>query len=346
MSVSNRPGREGRLKGFEVSTKAQQESTEREYEDTSSDSDLCSCNIDMADDTTKVGGCCCSIVFLTLIIMLITSFVYVEHEEYAFKKSTTTNKVDTSEVYSSGRYLWGFDKTKVVFPKLYQHEELTLSVSNQEGVAVEITVSFLYLLQRDQLASIYNAYGTNYESTLTSLSRAAVRNAAVDFGVGQFLTNRSLVRAQIANDLSVALADMNIDCPQHAVQLNDITFSESILTTHLNAAIRLEENLQKGYEQTAEEIRAETAKLVGAYEANTTIVLRTAEALKEASIETAQAKYDEIITQARGDGLDLVIDGVGIETQDKAKFLKLMAILDNPNATIVEMDGSAIINLG
>merc|ERR1719461_2256437 len=101
----------------------------------------------------------------------------------------------------------------------------------------------------------------------------------------------------------------------------------------------------KGFEQNASLIREDTQKTVGEFEANTTIILRTAEAEKEASIETAQAKYDEIITEARGDGLDLVIDGVGIETQDKAKFLKLMAILDNPNATIVEMDGSAIINL-
>ena len=68
--------------------------------------------------------------------------------------------------------------------------------------------------------------------------------------------------------------------------------------------------------------------------------------MKDSSIETAEAKYDEIITQARGDGLNLVIEGVGIEAKDKAQFLKLMAILDNPNATIVELDSAAIINLG
>ena len=48
--------------------------------------------------------------------------------------------------------------------------------------------------------------------------------------------------------------------------------------THLNAAITLENNLKKDYEQTAETIR-------------------TAEANKQAAIETAQAKYDEIIAE-------------------------------------------------
>jgi len=285
------------------------------------------------------------VVFLTLMIMLITSFVYVEHDEYAFKKSTTTNKVDQSTVYSNGRYLWGFDNTKVVFPKLYQHEELTLTVANQEGVSVEITVSFLYRLPQNKLSDIYSAYGTKYETTLTSVARAAVRNSAVDFEVGQFLTNRSLVRDLIAETVPAALEEMDIECPSHTVQLNEITFSDELLATHLSSAITLENNLKKGYEQNAQEIRAETEKLVGEYSANTTIVTRTAEALKEASIETAQSKYDEIITQSRGDGLDLVIDGVGIDDADKAQFLKLMAILDNPNAKILEMDGAAIVNL-
>jgi len=292
-----------------------------------------------------VSLCCGSVVFLTLMIMLITSFHYVEHNEYAFKKSTTTNKVDQSTVYGNGRYLWGFDRTKVVFPKLFQQKELTLSVANQEGVSVEITVSFLYRLPKDKISDIYSAYGTDYETTLTSVSRAAVRNSAVDFEVGQFLTNRSLVRDLIAEAIPDALAEMNIECPSHTVQLNEITFSDAILATHLSSAITLENNLKRGYEQNAQEIRAETEKLVGEFSANTTIVLRTAEALKAASIETAQSKYDEIITQARGDGLDLVIDGVGIDAVDKAQFLKLMAMLDNPGAKILEMDGAAIVNL-
>jgi len=300
----------------------------------------------MKDTAIGVSVCCCSVVFLTLMIMLITSFKYVEHDEYAFKKSTTSNKVDTSTVYTNGRYLWGFDQTSVVFHSKFQHQKFSLSVANQEGVSVEVTVSFLYRLKENKLKSIYNAYGTEYEATLISLARAAVRNSAVDFAVDQFLTDKALVRDRIAENIPAALSDMNIECPPHTVQLNEIKFSDELLRSHLSSAIKLEENLKKGYEQSAEEIRAETQKLVGAYSANTTIILRTAEALKEASIETAQAKYDEIITQARGDGLNLVIDGVGIDDPDQAQFLKLMAILDNPNATIVEMDGSAIINLG
>jgi len=293
-----------------------------------------------------VSGGCCSVVFLTLMIMLITSFAYVEHNEYAFKKNTTSNKVDTSKVYTNGRYLWGFNFQKVVFPKLYQREQLTLSVANQEGVAIEITVSFLYRLEEDKLSTIYKTYGTNYETTLKSLASAAVRNSAVDFGVDTFLTDRSSIRQRLSEAIPTALNDMNIECPAHGVQLNTITFTDDQLEKHLSAAITLEENEMKGFEQNASLIREDTQKTVGEFEANTTIILRTAEAEKEASIETAQAKYDEIITEARGEGLNSVIDGVGIADDDTARFLKLMAILDNPEADIVDVDGAAIVNLG
>jgi len=278
--------------------------------------------------------------------MLITSFVYVEYDEYAFKKSTTTNKVDQSEVYDNGRYLWGFNHKKVVFPKLFQVQELNLSVANEEGVSVNIAVSFWYRLPKEDLSAIYSRYGTNYKTQLNSIARAAVRNTAVDFSVNQFLNNRSIVRDQIAENVSLALADMFIDCPAYTVQLNEIEFSATLLATHLNAAITLENNLKKEYVKTASEIRAETTRLVEEYVANTTVVTRTAEANKTAEIETAQAKYDEIIAQARGEGLARTMEELGIENQtEKARFLKLMAILDNSEAKIIDLTGAAIVNL-
>lgn len=289
---------------------------------------------------------CSFVIFLTLMIMLITSFVYVEYDEFAFKKSTTTNKIDQSEVYQNGRYLWGFDHTKVPFPKLFQRQELSLSVANEEGVAVVIAVSFWYRLPKEHLSDIYSAYGLEYSTQMTSIARAAVRNSAVAFSVDEFLTNRSEVRELIAENLPTALAEMNIDCLGYTVQINEITFSAELLETHLESAITLENNLKKGYEQEAQEIRAETEKLVEEYSANTTVITRTAQANKTASIETAQAKYDEIITQARGHGMADTMGALGIEASaEKARFLKLMAVLDNDASRIIEISSGAIINL-
>lgn len=301
----------------------------------------------MGSEGVYCGIGCGGIVFLTCMIMLITSFSYVEYDEYCFKKSTTTNKVDQSEVYANGRYLWGFNQKKVSFPRLFQQQELNLSVANEEGVMVNVLVSFWYRLPKENLAAIYSRYGTAYETQLLSFARSAVRNTAVDFSVNEFLTNRSIVRDQIAVEVSRAIAELEgIDCPAYTVQLNEIEFTAALIQSHLNAAITLEENLLKEFEQEATEIRATTDKLVEEYSANTTIITRTAEASKTAQIETAQAQYDEIIGSARGNGMASAMSALGIEdAADKARFLKLMAVLDNADARIVDLDSSAIVNL-
>eukprot|EP01084_Bolivina_argentea_P305457 527698_1 len=300
----------------------------------------------MSNEQVYCCACCGFVTFLTMMIMLITSFVYVEYDEYAFKKSTTTNKVDKSKVFDNGRYLWGFNHKKVVFPKLFQRQELNLSVANEEGVSVVISVSFWYRLPKEDLSEIYSRYGTNYQTQLNSIARAAVRNTAVDSSVNEFLNNRTIVRDTIARNVSLALSAMYIDCPAYTVQLNEIEFSASLLTTHLNAAITLENNLQKEFQKNASQIRAETEKLVEEYTAITTVITRTAQANKTASVETAQAKYDEIMAQARGEGLANAMDAMGIQNEtEKARFLKLMAILDNSDAKIVDLFGATVVNL-
>ena len=121
------------------------------------------------------------------------------------------------------------------------------------------------------------------------------------------------------------------------------------MDSHLNAAIRLEENEKKEYEQNATLIRGETQKLVQQYNANTTVITRTAEAEAFAKVESAKARYEEIIGQARGVGIAEVIDGLGMEEFGENvtdTFLKLMAILDNNATQIVNIETPAMIKLG
>eukprot|EP01084_Bolivina_argentea_P045126 83060_1 len=292
---------------------------------------------------------CGVVVFIVLVILLITSFVYVEYDEYAFKKSTVTNRVDQSQAYGAGRYVWGFEHTKIVFPALYQLVELNLSVSNEDGVSLGLEISFWYKFRQNELSKTYQKYGLNYATQISSIARGVVRNTAGVFDVNQFISQRSEITAVMAKNLSNALSQqVFIDVPEYAVQMNSVKFSESILSKHLLSAIRLEENEKKEYEQKAQLTRQETEKLVQQYNANTTIITRTAEAGKLAKIESARAKYEEIIGKARGVGIGTAIRGLGMDKYNETvsdTFVQLMSILDNNQTQIVNLDSNAIINL-
>jgi regulator of protease activity HflC (stomatin/prohibitin superfamily) len=254
--------------------------------------------------------------------------------------------VDQSKVYENGRYCWGFDHTKVSFPRLFQLVDLDLSVANKEGVSINIDMSFWYRLPKDRLSDIYSKYGTSYDTQITSVSKSIVRNTAVQFSVNDFLLKRSEIRAAMAENISLTLEDMiYIDCPEHMVQLNRIEFSASIEETHLSAAITLENNEQKEYEQNATLIREETDKMVAEYTANTTVVTRTAAANATRMTEIAEANYDQIVGEARGLGLSDTMMALGIDGDENTtqRFLKLMAILDNSATKIVDLSSSATI---
>mmetsp|Transcript_77301 Transcript_77301/g.94785 ORF Transcript_77301/g.94785 Transcript_77301/m.94785 type:complete len:303 (-) Transcript_77301:129-1037(-) len=295
------------------------------------------------------GNCACClgfgfVLFIIFMSLFIASFVYVDYDEYAFKKNTLTNKINQEIVYENGRYFWGVNFAKVEFPKLYQKVVLELSVANQEGVSVFIDVSFWYKIFEDDLQKLYSNYGTRYESQITSISTAAIRNTAVDFSVNEYLKDRRFITESMANTLSSDLQNiMFIDVPPKWINLGDITFSQTLLQTHLNAAVALEANKQKDHEKDATEVRSNTKKEVESITANTTIITRTAQANKTSLIEKAQASYEKIIGDARGQGLTIVINKLGINNDDtKSKFLKLMAILDNNQTKIVDVSSVII----
>ena len=295
---------------------------------------------------------CGGIVFLTLMIFLITSFIYVDYDEYAFKKSTVSNTVYQDEVFEEGRYLWGFDHTKVSFPSKFKLLDLELTVSTSDGVTLGIDMSFWYKIPREKISDLYSKYGTNYVSQMTSISLAIIRNTAVIFSANDFLSKRREITNVIASNISQSLAENAfIDVPVYTVKLRNVEFPEAILKTQLDAAILLEENEKKEYEQTASLIRSDTERLVQQIQANTTIIMRTAEANKTAKIASAHAQYDEIIGRSRGIGIAdtiemLTMNGTSDDIDNVTNtFLKLMAILDNNQTQIVNLESPAIVNL-
>ncbi len=81
------------------------------------------------------------------------------------------------------------------------------------------------------------------------------------------------------------------------------------------------------------------------YDKNTTIILRTAEANKSARIKGAQAKYQEIIGQARGMGIANTMRTLQMDIVNESvanTFLRLLAILDNNRTQIINIVSSPV----
>jgi len=156
------------------------------------------------NESTACAWGCCGVVFLTGMILLIVSFVYVEYDEFAFKKDTTANEVHTDEVYTNGRYLWGPNWDVITFSRLYQEvsyeDSSSLDVGNNEGIQVNIDVNFWYKLRRKYLKDLYQKYGTKYHDKATSIAKAALKNTAVAFTLDEYLRSRAQIAKAMNNN--------------------------------------------------------------------------------------------------------------------------------------------------
>ena len=119
----------------------------------------------------------CTFFFITVIVSVILialSYSYVEYNEYAFRKNTASNEVDTSEVYENGwlmpnfneliiilgRYFWGINYDPIKFNKTFGTLELQdMLVFTVTGIEVGIDVSFQYGLEKESIDYVFKTYG-------------------------------------------------------------------------------------------------------------------------------------------------------------------------------------------
>jgi hypothetical protein len=88
-------------------------------------------------------------IIIVLIVSLVpASYSYVEWNEYALKRDTTTNKVDYHEVYGNGRYFWGLGYGPVTFKNTATTVDFSgdnaLSIFSSGGLELLIECSFQY----------------------------------------------------------------------------------------------------------------------------------------------------------------------------------------------------------
>ena len=113
-------------------------------------------------------------------------------------------------------------------------------------------------------------------------------------------------------------ADIWIDVEQNKFQIELVTLEQSTISKFLDAAILLQENDQKEFEQEAE-------------------------ANYDKTIEIAAANAQELTSNARGLGIATFVNGMSFNsTEARTRFIRLVNILDNKSTKVVNVDNTLI----
>lgn len=293
----------------------------------------------------KVYGCCLIIILIVGISLLIASFTYVEYNEYAFKKNTLKNEVETNRVYRNGRYLWGPNMDTILFRKDYQYINFKdLSVSDSDEKSFNIDASFFYKIKKGKLKELYSKFGTSYHSTIESKAQSTLKNTAPLYTIEQYLNNRTHITKVMNTNITEELHSIWIDLEEYKFFIKKITLQDTTINKYLDIAIQSQTNEQSEYEQEATAIRAETTRQVEEINTNATILTAEATAEAERLIAVAESQADLLTSTSRGQGIASIISNFSMDATTRLSFIKLMAIFDNSDVKIINTDNSIIIN--
>lgn len=109
------------------------------------------------------------IVVIVTIGLLAGSWSTVSPLQYGIKYNSISVQVDPDTIYNSGRIYTGVGGSFFIFPRSLQYVEFSqahgnaLDVWSQDGQQIFVEASFYYGLQKQNLFSLFQSYGTNVQ---------------------------------------------------------------------------------------------------------------------------------------------------------------------------------------
>lgn len=279
-----------------------------------------------------VGGCCLFIAFILIMILVPLSFSYVEYDQYALKKHSIKNTVETDKTYTLGRYYWGVDRKPMQFPRHFQKVTETFSIFPANGLEFDVDVTFWYRIQKNNLGLLFKAFGRTFNSQVINRANAKIKNIAPDFTLTQYITDRTTITSSLHGSLVDDLKEIYIDLPFDKFYLGKVQIPVEVRQRDLEAAIQIQRNVEEQNKQLAILVRKETDKLVGEVAAEINLIGLTASAEADRIQKEAEAVSEKIASSADGLGLQDLFTKINVtSTLTKEKYISYFAFLDSIN---------------
>lgn len=277
-----------------------------------------------------------TIALLLLVILLPLSFSYLDYWEYGLKQRKTTGRVDTSRVYTKGRYALGpdFKFLKYQADAIVVHLEDVSVFSDggkdSVGLTFLLDVDFTYFLREKEVGELHKDLAKTFKSVIKSRTIDAIKNTATTVPFVNYFKGRKELESQLREAIQTR---WDVEPQLHAdldqFHLGRILIPDTVAEKQLSAKIQIETNKKEEFLQQARVEREITAVMVN------TINLQKEKLLKEtqakASLVTANAiaKAEQIKGDAINNGTKDLLDALEIGTQDHSTAYMYIRALQN-----------------
>lgn len=312
---------------------------------------------------------CYSVVAVVLVVGIITacvvaaSFGYLEYYELGLTKQKSTGKVFKSKVYSGGRYFIGPDFEFKVFPADVHDVELKgAKVFTSDKLEVTVNAHFQYVIRKNELVSLHDAYNLDYNDTIIASALDALKGAMTVYNTRSLIGNRSSVEENTwkairerlggtcCNQLcgptnklcqncltSCTSANYGMNVEVKYFQLGSVVIPSEVETVLLRQLLEKEQAEEELLKQEAIVVRKSVEKEVQFIKNQAAEISQDATAQASLIAAISQANYTAALEQARTEGLKNVFNALGFTQQNQKNsfdYLRTVRGLEKMHITV------------
>lgn len=284
------------------------------------------------------GACACIAVtvVLLMVILIPLSFSYVEYHEYALQQRKSTGSVDTSSVYSRGRYAIGPDakfikyKADAHLVELKELDVFSAGASDESiGTSFKLNIFFTYLLKQDEIGSLHQESGSSYREIIESRAKEAIKNEAIFITFREYFEDRLAVEKRLRDAVELRWESGSLHCYLDQFLLGKISIPNVVAEKQLESKIQNERNDREKFLQEAVVERDLTGVEVNSILLERNKVLRTANAQASLTKSKATSLSQKIVQDAQNNGAMALFEAAGISTQEhKISFGYIRTLLE------------------
>lgn len=247
-----------------------------------------------------VCGCFCCCSCFCSFLLIIFGFAALEATEFGLNYSWISKSISPN-IKENGLYFIGIGHSFIKFPKTVQTIEFSNSkTANQgpiqsrtsDGLEVTLEISFQYILQKDQIYTLYTKYGKNYDYIFQNIAIHTLTEEATKYTAYNFFMDRGTIKDDFQfelNSIFEKLCYSNIQFLQlRSVDLPSL-FEDSIQESEVK-----KQDIQKAKaEQNKILIEVDTQIKSAEYQKN--VIINQAEGEAEAIYKQNEADVESLI---------------------------------------------------
>lgn len=244
------------------------------------------------------------------IALLLTSCATIGPGEVGVK---VNRGVMQEKVYDPGRYRVGVNEYMIRVPTRTVNKEVHLSLPSKEGLNVKAEISILYHIKKDEVPTIIEEIGRNYEDVMIlSVFRSAAADICSQFYAKDMHTGkRSVIEGRILHHMDSLLLDRGFVIEQ--VLMKSISLPEGLYSA-------IEDKLEA--EQEAQRMEFVLQK------------------------ERLEAERKKIEAQGTADAQKILAEGLTENTIQWRSLEVLNNLAASPNAKLIITDGQTPVIIG